>query len=69
MLLKFNSAERTASDWETLFKTADPRFVLLGIGCPEGSTMSILEFGWDIEPHELAGTSAAMAMSMHGLMT
>lgn len=47
MAFTFNSRERTLADWEALFKTADPGFVLKGVVNPPGSAMGILEFVWE----------------------
>ena len=42
----FNAQERTAREFEQLFKAADERFVVDAVRRPEGSTMSIVEVGW-----------------------
>ena len=42
----FNAQERTAREYEELFKTADEHYVVDAVRRPEGSTMSIVEVGW-----------------------
>lgn len=49
MLAQFNSRERTAKGWESLFLSADPRFRLRQIKQPPGSLMSVIEAGWEAE--------------------
>ena len=46
MATLLNAQERTAREYEGLFKAADQRFVLDGVRRPEGSTMSVVEVGW-----------------------
>jgi hypothetical protein len=38
-----NSLERTASDWERLFKSVDPRLHFLGTRTPPGCSCSLIE--------------------------
>lgn len=46
MATLFNAQERTARDFEHVLKAADERFVLDGVRCPEGSSVSVVEVGW-----------------------
>lgn len=46
MLSLFNAREREYSDWEQIFKEADPRFKDVRIWVPEGATLSIIEGTW-----------------------
>ena len=43
MMTVCNSRERTAEEFEALFKAADPRFRLVGIHRTPGSPLSIVE--------------------------
>ena len=42
----FNAQERTAKEYEDLFKGADERYIVDAVRRPKGSTMSIVEVGW-----------------------
>ena len=42
----FNAQERTAAEYEEVFKTADEHYVVEAVRRPKGSTMSIVEVGW-----------------------
>ena len=44
-----NARERTAAEFERLFKAADPRFHLIKIHSTPGSSLSILEVRFNIE--------------------
>jgi hypothetical protein len=46
MQQNFNSKERDAEQWESLFRAASPRFRLRGIDCPVGSILAVIEFAW-----------------------
>lgn len=46
MLTLFNARERERSDWESIFKEADPRFENVRIWVPEGATLAIIEAVW-----------------------
>lgn len=46
MLAQFNSRERTAKDFEDVFRQADPRFHVIDINKPRGSAMAIIEVAW-----------------------
>ena len=46
MLELHNGKERDRDDWIGLLKRADPRFQLIDIKQPSGSTLAILEVGW-----------------------
>ena len=47
MLAFQNAKERTANDWTTLFKEADPRFKLTRLSQPSKSSLAIVEVTWD----------------------
>ncbi|KAK6613295.1 hypothetical protein ACHAPC_006483 [Botrytis cinerea] len=47
MFSLFNSRERDADDWATLFQAADPRFGKPKVCIPEGSTLGIIEAVWE----------------------
>lgn len=47
MLAFQNAKERTANDWTTLFKEADPRFKLTRVSQPSKSSLAIVEVTWD----------------------
>jgi len=47
MLTLLNARERTAGDFEDLFKNADARFKFLGVTRPKGCRMSIIEAIWE----------------------
>lgn len=42
-----NAKERTAAEYEHILKSTDPRYVVEAVCRPEGSTMSIVEVGWE----------------------
>ncbi|KAL9592948.1 MAG: hypothetical protein Q9219_007705 [cf. Caloplaca sp. 3 TL-2023] len=42
----FNSKEREADEWASLFKAADDRFQFIGIKRPDGSKLSFIEARW-----------------------
>ena len=46
MLELHNGKERDRDDWIELLRRADARFRLIGIKQPAGSTLAILEVGW-----------------------
>lgn len=46
MQQQFNSQERDAAEWETLFKSVDERFGLERVVSLPGSMLSIIEFVW-----------------------
>lgn len=46
MLTLLNAQERTAAEFEDLFRRADPRFVFRGVTRPKGCRMSIIEAVW-----------------------
>ena len=46
MLTLLNAQERTAAEFEDLFRRADPRFVFKGVTRPKGCRMSIVEAVW-----------------------
>ncbi|TVY44615.1 O-methyltransferase [Lachnellula subtilissima] len=46
MMTLQNSRERDRDDWIALFSQASKRFHLVGIQCPTGSQLSIIEFEW-----------------------
>ncbi|KAJ0414364.1 putative O-methyltransferase [Aspergillus carlsbadensis] len=45
-MLGWNSLERTASDWKSLFASVDPRLEFVGTITPEGSIVSLIEAVW-----------------------
>ena len=47
MLALFNAGDRTAEQWEGLFKKADPRYKYRGIKYVPGSNMSFIEAVWE----------------------
>lgn len=47
MFSLFNSHERDADDWATLFQAADPRFGKPKVWIPEGSNLGIIEAVWE----------------------
>ena len=47
MLAFQNAKERTADDWTTLFKEADPRFRLSRVYQPPKSSLAIVEVTWE----------------------
>ena len=47
MLANFNSRERDATEWRSLFEAADPRFAFRGIIEPRGSMLALVEASWD----------------------
>jgi len=49
MLTLLNAQERTAGDFEELFRKADERFVFKGVTRPKGCRMSIVEAIWNGE--------------------
>jgi len=46
MLAGFSGREREASDWEELFKQADPRYKFLGVSPTPRSKMWLIEAEW-----------------------
>jgi len=50
MLQNFNSKERDADEWRTLFEQADDRLKLDRISCPPGSILSVIEAKWCPHP-------------------
>jgi hypothetical protein len=46
MKQQFNSRERDAHEWETLFRLADKQFKLKRIVNQPGSFLAVLEFEW-----------------------
>lgn len=46
MNMLFNSGDREMSEWESIFKKADPRFVFHGGHRPPGSGLWIIEIEW-----------------------
>ncbi len=46
MLVLFNSNERTARAFETLFQQADSRYHVVNVKKPKGNTMAIIEVVW-----------------------
>ncbi|KAK6844446.1 hypothetical protein PG995_014556 [Apiospora arundinis] len=46
MAAAFNSQERTVTEFESLMKQADPRFVLRDVIQPAGSALGMLQFIW-----------------------
>lgn len=49
MLTLLNAQERTAQEFEDLFRRADPRFSFKGVVRPRGCRMSIVEAVWEGE--------------------
>lgn len=49
MMMMCNSRERSAGEFEGLFKGADPRFHLVKIHHTPGSSLSILEIRFNVE--------------------
>ena len=47
MLAFQNGKERTAADWTTLFKEADPRLKLTKVYQPPKSSLAIVEVTWE----------------------
>jgi hypothetical protein len=47
MLGLFNAGDRSAEQWEALFKKADTRLKLNGIKAVPGSNMSFIEAVWE----------------------
>jgi hypothetical protein len=47
MLTLLNAQERTAGEFEELFRRADERFVFRGVTRPKGCRMSIVEAVWE----------------------
>jgi len=47
MLATFNASERTANDWERLFKLADARFVFVSTTKQAGCALSLVEVAWN----------------------
>lgn len=47
MLAFQNGKERTADDWSTLFKEADPRFKITRVYQPPKSSLAIVEASWE----------------------
>lgn len=43
-----NARERELTDWEGLFRKADPRFRFQGVTCPPGSNHSLLVAIWGV---------------------
>lgn len=52
MKQEFNSKERDAEEWESLFQLADKRFKLNRIVVPPGSILAVVEFVWQPETAE-----------------
>ncbi|KAJ5678868.1 O-methyltransferase [Penicillium macrosclerotiorum] len=50
----WNGSERTLTDFISIFKRADKRYVLDGVSLPTGSSMSIVSFGWRDSQNQLA---------------
>ena len=46
MLTLLNAQERTAGEFEDMFRRADPQFVFKGVTRPKGCRMSIMEAVW-----------------------
>jgi len=42
-----NAKERDLSEWESLFQNADERFIFKGAKQPLGSSLAIIEAGWE----------------------
>ena len=59
MLTLLNAQERTAGDFEALFRRADPRFVFRSVTRPKGCRMSIVEAVWAGE--DFGGSGAMRA--------
>ena len=49
MLSLFNSHERDADAWASLFKQADERFIVVGVTVPSGAESGIVEARWLME--------------------
>ena len=47
MLEMFNSKEREADDWLSLFQSADARFKFVDIKRPPNSKLSFIEVVWE----------------------
>jgi hypothetical protein len=61
MLTLLNAQERTAGEFEELFRRADPRFVFKGVMRPKGCRMSIVEAVWAGE--DFGAAAAVMAQT------
>lgn len=49
MLAFQNAKERTAADWETVFKMADNRFRVSSVKQPQKSALAVVEAVWKSE--------------------
>lgn len=47
MLAFQNAKERTADDWATLFKEADPRFKINRVYQPPKSSLAVVDVTWE----------------------
>lgn len=63
MLTLLNAQERTAGEFEDLFRRADPRFVFKGVTRPKGCRMSIVEAVWGGEDFGAVATVTAQTKS------
>ena len=46
MLSLFNARERDIDAWQSLFRQADERFIIVGVQTPSGSDAGIIEAKW-----------------------